>query len=125
MPRHVVICYLFTRIHFGLTCSHFPLSVRELVAIHKDTFPTAAMLVDRSTFIDIFVAGAECDNDVIALYYQLNALMRKYNFPMVKRTSNSEPLKDIWKAGGLEIKSIAQFLGVSWDNTRIHFSQIK
>jgi hypothetical protein len=33
--------------------------------------------------VDDFVAGAE-DNGVIALYYQLTALMRKFSFPMGK-----------------------------------------
>ena len=115
-----VICYRFTRLPFGLTCSPFLLSasVRELATTHKDTFPTAATLVDRSTFMGDFVAGAEDDNGVIAIYYQLTALMRKYSFPMGKWASNSELLTNIWKVGGLEIKPITQVLGVSWDITR-------
>jgi len=51
--------------------------VRELAAMDKDNFPKAVMLVDSSTFMDDFVASAEDDNDVIAIYYQLTALMRK------------------------------------------------
>jgi len=91
-----VICYRFTRLRFGLTCSPFLLSasVRELVTTHKDTFPTAVTLVDRSTFMDSFVAGTE-DNGVIAIHYQLTALMRKYRFPVEKWASNSELLKNI------------------------------
>jgi len=92
--------------------------VRELATTHKDTFPTAATLVDRSTFMDDFVAGAEDYKGVIAIYYQLTALMRKYSFPMGKWASNSELLRNIWKVGGLEIKPITQVLGVSWDITR-------
>jgi len=90
--------------------------VRELATTHKDTFPTAVTLVDRSTFD--FVAGGEDDNGVIAIYYQITALMRKYIFPMGKWASNSELLRNISKVGGLEIKSITQILGVSWDITR-------
>jgi hypothetical protein len=77
-----VICYRFTRLPFGLTCSPFLLSVsvRELATLHTDSFPTAAALVDRSTFMDDFVAGAEDDNGVITIYYQLTALMRKNSF---------------------------------------------
>jgi len=110
-----VICYRFTRLPFGLTCSPFLLStsVWELATTHKATFPTAATLVDRSTFMDDFVAGAEDDNGVIAINYQLTALMRKYNLPMGKWASNSELLRNIWKVGGLEIKPITQVLGVS------------
>jgi hypothetical protein len=65
-----VICYRFTLLLFGLTCRPFLLSasVRELAATHKDTFPTAATLVVRSTFMDDFVPGAEDDNGVIAIY---------------------------------------------------------
>jgi len=68
--------------------------------------------------MDDFVAGAEDDNAVIAIYYQLTALMQKYSFPMGKWASNSELLRNIWKVGGLEIKPITQVLGVSWDITR-------
>jgi hypothetical protein len=66
-----VICYRVTVLPFGLTCSPFLLSaaVRELSATHTETFPKAAMLVDRSTYMDDFVAGAEDDSDVIAIYY--------------------------------------------------------
>jgi hypothetical protein len=115
-----VISYRFTRLSFGLTCSPFlpSASVRELAETHKDTFPTAAMLVDRSTFMDDFVAGADDDNGVIAIYYQLTALMQRYSFPMGKWTSNSEPLNDIWRVNGFEIKTVAQVLGVNWDTTQ-------
>jgi hypothetical protein len=73
-----VICYRLTRLPFGLNCSPFLLSaaVGELAATHTDTFPKAAMFVDRSTYMDDFVAGAEDDSNVIAIYYQLTALMR-------------------------------------------------
>ena len=67
--------------------------------------------------MDYFVAGAE-DNDVIAIYYQRTALMRKYSFPMGKWASNSESLKTIWGVGGLEIKYVIQVLGVNWDTMR-------
>jgi hypothetical protein len=85
--------------------------------MHEDYFPTPTTLVDHSTFMDDFVAGAE-DNDVIATYYQLSALMRKYSFPMGKWASDSDPLMNIWRTGGLEIKSTTQVLGVRWDTTR-------
>jgi len=39
--------------------------------MHKDNFPTAAALVDISTFIDDFAAGAQDRNSVITIYYQL------------------------------------------------------
>ena len=61
-----------------------------------DSFPTAAALVDTSTFMDDFAAGAEDSNGVITIYYQLTALMRKVSLPMGKWASNSEPLRDRW-----------------------------
>ena len=115
-----VICYRFTRLPFGLTCSSFLLSasVWELATLHKDSFSTAAALVDRSIFMNDFVAGAKEDNCVITIYYQLTAVMRKFSFSMGKWASNSELLKNIWRVGGLEIKSVTQVLGVNWDTTR-------
>jgi hypothetical protein len=115
-----VIFYHFTRLPFGLTCSPFLLSasVRELATIHKDSFPAAAALVDRSTFMDDVVAGAEDENGVTTIYYQLSALMRKFSFPMGKWASNSELLRNIWKVGGLGFRSVTQVLGVNWDTTR-------
>jgi hypothetical protein len=115
-----VICYRLTRLPFGVTCSPFLLSASswELATMHKYSFPIAAVLVDRSTFMDDFVAGAEDDNGVIALYYQLTALMRKFSFPMGKWASNSDTLRNKWRVGGLEIKSKTQVLGVSWDTGR-------
>jgi len=81
--------------------------------MHKVTFPTEATLVDRSICIDDFVAGAEDDNGAISIYYELTAFMRKYSFPMGKCASNSEHLKNKWIVSGIEIKSVAQVLGVS------------
>ena len=66
-----VICYQFTRLPIDLTFSPFLLSAaaRELATTQTDTFPKVAMLVDRSTYMDDFVAGAEDDSNVIAIYY--------------------------------------------------------
>ena len=86
--------------------------------MQKDIFPTAATLVDCSTFMDDFVVGAEVYNSVIAIYYQNTALMRTYIFPMGNWAFNSELLKNIPRVGGLEIKYITQVLGVSSDTTR-------
>jgi hypothetical protein len=54
-----VICYRFTRLPFGLTCSPFILSVplRELADMHKKSVPMAAPLFDSNTFMDDFAAG--------------------------------------------------------------------
>jgi hypothetical protein len=51
--------------------------MRELATTHKDALLMAATLVDRSTFMDDFVAGAEGNNGVIAIYCQLTNFMRK------------------------------------------------
>jgi hypothetical protein len=65
--------------------------------------------------MDDFAVGAEDDNDVISIYYQLTALMRQFSFPMGKWASNSEPLREIWKSSCTETKDVTQVLGVSWD----------
>jgi len=86
--------------------------------MNRDNFPIAATLVDSSTFMDDFAAGAEDSNGVISIYYQLTALMRKNSLPMGKLASNSEHLRNICRASGLENKHISQVLGVSWDTVR-------
>ena len=85
-----VISYRFTRLPFGLACSPFLLSAsfRELAYMHKESFPVAAALIDSSTFMDDFEAGAEDSNGLITNYYQLTALMRKISLPMGKWASN-------------------------------------
>jgi hypothetical protein len=78
----------------------------------------SAALVDSNTFIDNVAAGANDSNGAIIIYYKLTALMRKISLPMGKSASNSQPLKNIWRASGLEPKPITQVLGVMWDNVR-------
>jgi hypothetical protein len=115
-----VVCYRFTRLPFGLTCSPFLLSssLRELANMHKESFPVAAALVGISTFMDDFAAVAEDSNGPITIYYQLTARIRKISLPMEKWASNSEPLRNIFSVSGPEIKAISQVLGVSWDTAR-------
>jgi len=50
--------------------------------------------------------------------------MRKISFPMGKWASNSEPLKNIWRANGLETEAVTRVLGVSWDTVGIASSWI-
>jgi hypothetical protein len=68
-----IITYRFTRLPFDLTCSPFLLSapIRGLADMYKVEFTTAAALIDNSTFMDDFAAGAENDDCVINLYYEL------------------------------------------------------
>jgi hypothetical protein len=68
--------------------------------------------------MDDFAAGAEDSNGLITIYYQLTAHMRKISLPVGKWASKSEPLRNIWRVSGLEIKSITQVLGVSWNKVR-------
>ena len=68
--------------------------------------------------MDDLAAGAEDDNGVITIYYQLTALMRQFSFPMGKWASNSEPLRDIWRSSCTESEDLAQVLGVNWDTER-------
>ena len=86
--------------------------------MHKDCFPSAAALVNSSTFMDDFAAGAQDSNGAITICYQFTALMRKIILPMGKWASNSEPLRNIWRVSGLENVSTIQVLGLSCDTVR-------
>jgi hypothetical protein len=119
-----VTTYRFTRLPFGLTCSPFLLSgtLRELSANHKEEFPKATALVDNSMYVDDVTAGAETDNEVIALYYELTSLMKQIQLAMAKWATNSPQLKAIWKAEGQEINREVQVLGVDWSTDTDFFS---
>ena len=116
--------YRFSRLPFGLTCSPFLLSatLREHADRHEVIFPMAAPLIDRNTFMDDFAAGAQDDNGVIALYYEISALMKLLNFPLSKWASNSEQMKAIWKAEDQNIEEQTQVLGVNWNTENDCFS---
>jgi hypothetical protein len=55
-------------------------------------------------FMDNFATGAESVNVAVTIYYELTALMKLINFPLVKWASNSEQLKAIGRDEGQEIK---------------------
>jgi hypothetical protein len=112
-----VITNRFIRLPFGLTCSPFLLSatIRELAEMYKSEFPTVANLVDSSTFMDDFAAGAENDDAVINLYYELTSLMNQIQLPMAKWATNSPMLKEVWKPEDLECKVVTQVLGIGWN----------
>jgi len=63
--------------------------------MYKAEFPTAAALVDSSTFMDDFAAGAENDDRVTSLCYELVNLMIQICLPMAKWATNSEHLKEV------------------------------
>ena len=83
--------------------------------MYKAEFPTAAALVDNSTFMDDFAAGAENDVHVTNLYYELVNLMNQIRPPMAKWATNSEHLKEVWRTEGVDFKVITQTLGIDWD----------
>jgi hypothetical protein len=89
--------------------------VREHADKNKVTFPTAAPLIDGNMFMDDFAAGAENDDNVITIYYELTALMKLISFPLAKWASNSDQLKAIWKAEGQDTEVRTQVLGVNWN----------
>jgi len=119
-----IITYSFTRLLFGLTGSPFLLSatIRELADMYKAEFPTAAALVDSSTFMDDFAAGAENDNCVTNLYYERIYLMNQIRLPMAKWATNSKHLKEVWRTEGVNFKEETQPLGIDWDTKSDTFS---
>jgi hypothetical protein len=64
--------------------------------MYKSKFPTAAKLVDSSTFIDNFAAGAADDDGLINLYYELTSMMNQIRLLMAKWATNSHQLKEAW-----------------------------
>ena len=119
-----MITYHFTRLSFGLTCSPFLLSatIRELPDLYKAEFPTAAALVDNSTFMEDFAAGAENDDCVTNLHYELVHVMNQIRLPMPKWATNSKHLKEVWRTDDVDFKEITQILGIYWDTESDAFS---
>jgi hypothetical protein len=112
-----VITYGFTRLPLGLSSSPFLLSatLRELATLHREEYPLAATLVDKSTFMDDFAVSVEEENQAIAVYYELTSLLKLTSLPLSKWATNSIPLKEIRNAEGKETKSETSVLGVNWD----------
>ena len=71
--------------------------------------------MDNSTFMDDFAAGAENDDPVTSLYYELVNLMKQILLTMAKWATNSEHLKEVWRTEGVEFKEVTQTLGIGGD----------
>jgi hypothetical protein len=63
--------------------------------MYTSKFPTAANLVDSSTFMHDFAAGAEDDDGVVNLYYEVTCMMKQIRLPMAKHATNSHRLNEI------------------------------
>lgn len=53
----------------------------------------AAMLIDKSTFMDDFTISVEEDNQAIVIYYELTSLLKLIKLPLSKWATNSTPSK--------------------------------
>lgn len=51
----------------------------------------AAMLIDKSTFMDDFTISVEEDNQAIVIYYELTSLLKLIKLPLSKWSTNSTP----------------------------------
>ena len=78
--------------------------------MYKSEFPNAAALVDSSTIMDDFAPGAENDDCVTNLYYELISLMNQIGLPMAKWATNSKHLKEVWRNDGVDFKVVTQHL---------------
>jgi hypothetical protein len=74
--------------------------IREQAERHKASFPVAAHLIDKNTFMDDFAAGAEEKNGAITIYYEITAIMSLINPRLAKWATNAKLLKTILKAEG-------------------------
>ena len=112
-----IVTYRFTRLPFGLTCSPFLLSatIREFATRCSTAFPTAAKLLDQSTFMDDFAASCEGNNEAITIYYEMTSLLKQIRMSLAKWVINSQLLKSIWRTEGHESKQEVRVLGVGWD----------
>jgi len=72
--------------------------------------------------MDDFVAGAENDDCVTNLYYELVHLMNQIRLPMAKWATNSKHLNEFWRTDGVDFKEVTQTLGIDWDTELDTFS---
>jgi len=72
--------------------------------------------------MDEFAAGAENDDCVTKLYYELIYLMNRIFLPMAKWATNSKYLKEAWWKECVFFKEVTQTLGVDCDTESDTFS---
>lgn len=112
-----IVTYRFTRLPFGLASSPFLLSatLKELASLYKEECPTAAMIIDKSTFMDDFTISVKGDDQAVLAYHELTRLLKHIRLPLSKWASNSMPLKGIWNAEGVDHRRETSVLGVNWN----------
>ncbi|KAJ8872961.1 hypothetical protein PR048_026577 [Dryococelus australis] len=110
-----------THLPFDLTSSPSLLSatIWEAARFFSESFPFASAILDRTTFMDGFTACGYDDNYVITLYYELTKLLKNIKLPLAKWVTCLEPLRNIWKIEGREIKSETSIMGVVWNTTDV------
>jgi len=89
-------------------------TIREQTESYNATFPSAAPLIDKNTFMGDFAPCVENENGAIIIYYDLTAMMKLINLPLAKWATNTEELNAPWKAEGLIVEAETQVLGVRW-----------
>jgi hypothetical protein len=72
--------------------------------------------------MDDFATGAENDDCVTNLYYELKSLTNQIRLPMAKWATNSKRLKEVWKTEGVAFKEVTHTLGIDWDTEFDTFS---
>ncbi|XP_055603942.1 uncharacterized protein LOC129752177 [Uranotaenia lowii] len=115
-------------------CSSAPyLATRSLIQLASDeseTFPLAAEVIRKDSYIDDFITGGKTIADVIEIYKQLNGILEKGGFGVHKFCSNSEEVLKMIPAElqekqmdfeGSDINNTIKTLGLIWNPSEDYF----
>lgn len=95
-PDDVLMDYRMKRVTFGVAASSFAanMSVRQNVTNFAAKYPLAAVVVDKSIYVDDCLTGADTVEEAVSLQVQLQALFGEARFLLRKWSSSDQAALD-------------------------------